>query len=258
MTIGQLSLQGTSVDIASGSASLANVRIVITLDFTFNWWINLGFWSDSGSANIGSLSFGLSLGDVAIPSLNNIPLSIPNVVLSNLSAVIPPVMSLDLGGGVFTGITATNAAIPKNGFTLTGLGLGAVSIANAQVPEATVAAVAIQDFHPNANVVLPSATIGPLQIPAASAADIQATTAISFTGNASPQGASLNLGVLGGTINVTPTAFVSIGSLVLQGVSLSGSVTQAILESIGVPVDIRGINLGAIDITQINVNNITL
>jgi hypothetical protein len=258
VTIGQLTLQGTSLDVVSGSASLGNVRIVITLDFSFDWWINLGFWSDSGSANIGSLSFGLNLGNVAIPSLNNIPLEVPNVVLANLSAVVAPLMSIDLGGGVFTGATATNLVLPKNGLTLTGLGLGSVSIASVQVPEATAAGVAIQDFHPNAKLVLPSATLGPVQIPSASAANIQATTAISFTGNASQQGAGLNLGVLGGTINVTPTALVSIGSLLLQGVSLSGSVTQAILTSIGVPVDIHGINLSAIDISQVNVNNITL
>jgi uncharacterized protein YjbI with pentapeptide repeats len=257
LTIGQLVLQGTSLNVAAGSAFLDNVRIVITLDFTFHWWINLGFWSDSGTADLGSLSFGLSLGNVSIPSLNNIPLTVPNVVLANLSAAVAPLTSVDLGGGTFGAVAASNVTLPKSGFALTGLGLGAVSIAGAQIPETTVATVSVQDVHPNANLVLPHASLGPVQIPSATAADVQGAAPVSLSGTASQQGLGLSLGILGGTLNVTPTAYISIGALQLQGVSLSGSVTQAILQNIGVPVDLRGINLSNIDIGQINVANIT-
>jgi hypothetical protein len=257
IAIGQLTLQGTSLDIASGSASLQSVRTVITLDFQFDWWINLGFWSDSGSADLGSLSFALDLGNVSIPSFSGIPLSIPNIVVANLTAAVAPVTSIDLGSGVFSGIGATNAALPKDGFTLTGLGLGGVSIASVQVPESTVAQVTIQDFHPSANMVLPSVTVGSVQVPSATAADVQATTAVSFNSSASPQSLALGLGVLGGTLNVTPTAYISIGALQLQGVAFSGSIAQAILQNIGVPVDLQAISLEAIDIGAINATNIT-
>ena len=258
VTIGQLQLQGASFNVAAGSAFLENVRIVISLDFAFDWWINLGFWSDSGTADVGSLSFGLSLGNVSIPSLNNIPLSVPNIVLANLSAAIAPLTSIDLGAATFGAITAANIALPKDGFTLAGFGLSGVSIANVQVPETTVATISIQDFHPSAHVALSSATLGALQIPSASAADVQGTAPVSVSGTASPQGLALNLGVLGGTLNVTPTAYISIGALQLQGVSLSGSVTQAILQNIGVPVDLSGITLSNIGIGQINAVNIGL
>lgn len=258
VTIGQLTLQGMSLDIASGSAFLDNVRIVITLAFEYDWWINLGFFSDSGSASLGSLSFGVSLGNVNVPSLNNIPLSVPNVVFANLSAAVAPLTAIDLGGGTFGAVAATNAALPAGGFSLAGLGLGAVTIASVQVPETTVAAVSIQNFHPNASIVIPGATLGAWQIPSATAADIQSTAPVSVSGTASPQGLGLNLGVLGGTLNVTPTAYISIGALQLQGVALSGSVTQAILQNIGVPVNVNGINLNNIDIGQINVANIAL
>lgn len=257
LTIGQLVLQGTSLNVAAGSAFLDNVRIVITLDFTFGWWINLGFWSDSGTADLGSLSFGLSLGNVSIPSLNNIPLTVPNAVLANLSAAIAPITSIDLGGGTFGATTASNVVLPKSGFALTGLGLGAVSIAGVQVPETTVAAISIQDVHPSANIVLPNASLGPVQIPSATAADVQGTAPVSLSGTASQQGLGLNLGLLGGTLNVTPTAYISIGAVQLQGVSLSGSVTQAILQNIGVPVDLQGISLSNIDIGQVSVASIT-
>lgn len=258
VTIGQLALEGTSLDLNSGSASLQSVRIVLTLDFQFNWWINLGFWSDSGTADLGSLSFALDLGNVSIPSLGNIPLAIPNIALASLNAAVAPIQAIDLGGGNLAGITATSITLPKNGFTLAGLGFGAVSIAGIQVPEATVAQFSIQEFHPNANIVLPSATLGPVQIPSASVADVQTTSPVSFSGSASQQALSLSLGVLGGSINVTPTAFVSIGALALYGVALTGTVTQAILKNIGVPVDIQGFSLNNIDIAQVAATNITL
>jgi len=258
VTIGQLTLEGTSLDIAAASAALESVRVVINLDFSFDWWINLGFWSDSGSNSLGSLSFALDLGNVAIPSLGNIPLTVPNIAIANLSAVIAPVSSIDLGGGTFTGLTASNIVLPKSGFTLAGFAVSGVSIANVEVPDAAAASLSIQDFHPNGNVLLPNASIGPLQIPSVTTADVQTTSSIGFNGAATQQGLGLNLGVLGGTFDVTPTAYVSIGSLQLQGVSLSGAVTKAILDNIGVPVDIRGISMNTIDISQITAANITL
>lgn len=258
VTIGQLNLQGASLDLNSGSASLGGVRIVLTLDFQFDWWINLGFWSDSGNADLGSLSFALDLGDIAIPSLGNIPLSVPNIALASLNAAFAPISSIDLGGGAFAGISATSMTLPKNGFTIAGLGFGPVSIAGIQIPEATAAQVSFQQFHPNASIVFPSATLGPVQIPSAAAADVQTTAPVSFNGSASEQALSLSLGVLGGSINVTPTAFVNIGSLALHGVALTGTVAQAILNNIGVPVDIHGINLNNVDIAQVTATGITL
>jgi hypothetical protein len=258
VTIGQLDLEGTSLDLNSGSASLQNVRIVLTLDFQFNWWINLGFWSDSGNADLGKLSFALDLGNVSIPSLGNIPLSVPNIALASLNATVAPITQIDLGGGNLAGITATSMTFPKNGFTLSGLGFGSISVASIEIPEATVSQVAIQQFRPNASIVLPSATLGPVQIPSASAADVQTSSPVSFSGSASQQPLSLSLGVLGGSINVTPTAYVSIGTLALQGVALTGSVTQAILKNIGVPVEVHGFSLNNIDIAQVTATNITL
>jgi len=258
VTIGELSLDNTTLDINSGSASLDSVRMVLSLDFKFDWWINLGFWSDSGNSDLGSLSFALELGDVSIPSLGNIPLAVPNIALAGLEAAFAPVTSIDLGGGNIAGIAATNIALPKNGFTLTGLGFGAVNIGSIDVPEAAAAQFTVQDFHPTASIVMPSATIGPVQVPSASASDIQTTSPVSFNAAASQQALSLSLGVLGGSINVIPTAYVSIGALALRGVTLTGTVAQAILKNIGVPVDIQGISMNDIDIAQLNATSITL
>jgi hypothetical protein len=258
VTIGQLTLEGTALDIAAASAALSGVRVVINLEFSFDWWINLGFWSDSGSNNLGSLSFALDLGNVTIPSLGNIPLTVPNIAIANLSASVAPVSAAELGAGTFTALSAANIVLPKSGLTLAGFAVGGVTIGSVEVPEAAAASVSIQEFHPSGNITVPNASLGPLQIPAVTTADVRTIAPISFGGEAGQQGLGLSLGVHGGTIGVTPTAYVSIAALELQSVSLSGSVTKAILDNIGIPVDIRGINMDTVDIGQITATKITL
>jgi hypothetical protein len=256
--IGQLTLNGTSLNLSSGSAFLRNVRIVLELQFSLDWWYDIGIAHGSGTDNLGSVSFGINVGDVLVPSLNNIPLTIPNLTATNVAADIAPITNLDLAGGGFTGLNAMNATIPADGFQLSGLGVGSVSISNGQVPRTLVEKVSIQDFKPNGNIVVPSLQLGPVQLPSANAGDIRTGAAIAFDGIASKRGLSANLGIFGITIWVTPIAHISIGSLDLQGVSIAGSVNQATVLNVSVPIDIRGINLKTINIGQIDVNNITL
>jgi hypothetical protein len=257
-TIGQLTLQGLALDIQSGSAFLQNVRTVLQLQCTLNWSYDIGIASDSGSDSLGSLSFPINIGNLQVPSLNNIPLSIPTFAASNISATIPPIAALDLGGGSFSGVTATNAALPTNGFQLTGLGLGSVSVSNVQVPNASVSKVSIQQFKPNANVVVPSVEVDQIHLPSAHASDIQTAAPIGFDAVAAARGISANFGIFSLTLSVTPIAHINIGSLLLQGVSISGSVSKASVSNIGIPVDVRGINLKTITIEQIQVDNVTV
>ena len=258
-TVGELSLQNTSLDLKSGSAFLKSVQVVLQLEFTFDWWVNIGIWSDSGSANLGSLDIPVDVGDISVPSLNNIPLSIGSMTTTGaITTTIAPLTNVDLGGGVFTGLTATKIAVPANGFQLTGLGINGVSIASVQVPQTTVAKVTVQDFHPNANIVIPSVQLTNLNLPDAKASDIQTTSPINFDADATSRGLSLSLGVVGGTIWVTPIAHIGIASLLLQGVTVSASIPTATIQNVSVPVDVRGINVSSVTVGQVNVTNMSL
>jgi hypothetical protein len=258
-SIGELTLQSTSIDLKSGSAFLKTVQVVLQLEFTFDWWVNIGFWSDSGSASLGSLNIPVDVGDISVPSLNNIPLTIASMTTTGaVTTTIAPLSNVDLGGGSFTGLTATKIAVPANGFQLTGLGVSGVSVASVQVPQTTVAKVTVQDFHPNANVVMPSVQLSNLNLPNAKAADIQTTSAINFDADATSRGLSLSLGVVGGTIWVTPIAHIGIASLLLQGVTVSATIPSATIQNLSVPVDVRGINVSSISVGQVNVSNMSL
>jgi hypothetical protein len=88
---------------------------------------------------------------------------------------------------------------------------------------------------------------------------MQTAAPITFDSQASSLGPPFSLdGIFGVTIWVSPIADVNIGSLLLQSVSISGTVKQASIQNVSVPVDVRRINLKTINIGQIYVNNITL
>jgi hypothetical protein len=257
--VGGLSLTTTNLTIKSGTALLNGVRFVLQLEFTLDWWYNFGLVSGSGTDNLGSLFFPFNAGNVVVPALNNISLTIPNVTATNVTAGIAPILNLALGSADFAGLLAATVALPSGGFQLGGLGLGPVSIGSLQVPNASVGKVSIADFTPTGNIVVPSVQLNNIDLPSASAADIQSTAPFAINNiQASAQGVSFNAGVFGFTLLVTPIINTNIDSLKLSGVSISGSVSKAQITNISVPIVITGINLKTISIGAIDVTNITV
>jgi hypothetical protein len=257
--VGGLSLTTTNLTIKSGTALLNGVRFVLQLEFTLDWWYNFGLVSGSGTDNLGSLFFPFNAGNVVVPALNNISLTVPNVAATNVTAGIAPILNLALGGAEFNGLLAATAALPSGGFQLGGLGLGPISIGSLQVPNATVGKVSIADFTPTGNIVIPSVQLNNIQLPSASAGDIESTAPFAINNiQASAQGVSFNAGVFGFTLLVTPIINTNIDSLKLSGVSISGSVSKAQITNVSVPIVITGINLKTISIGAIDVTNITL
>jgi hypothetical protein len=257
--IDSLSLQGISADLKSAKALLKSVRVLLELKFSLDWWYNIGIWSDSGSDDLGKILFPVDIGDVEVPSLSNIVLNIPDVTATNVTTTIGPIANFDLGGGAFTGVSATNAAIPTNGFQLDGLGLASASIGNVGIPQTLVDSVSIQDFHPSGNILIPNLQLNQLQLPSASVGDVQSEAPIALDAEATSRGLRFRLGdVFGFTFWVTPLAHAHIGSFLLSGLGLSGSVNQASIQNVSVAIDIQGISLTTINIGQIDANNITL
>jgi len=258
--VGGLSLTGTNLAIKSGTALLKGVRFVLQLELTLDWWYNFGFLgSGSGTDNLGSLFFPFNAGNVVVPALNNISLSIPTVTATNVTASIAPILNLALGSADFTGLLAATVALPSSGFQLGGLGLGPVSIGSLQVPDASVGKVSITEFAPAGNIVVPNVQLNNIDLPSASAADIQSTAPFAINNiQASSQGISIGFGIFGFTFLVTPIINTNIDSLTLSGVSISGSVSKAQITNVSVPIVITGINLKTITIGAIDVTNITL
>jgi hypothetical protein len=258
--VGSLTLTGTDLAVKSGSALLRGVRFVLQLDVTLHWWYDFGiFGSGSGDDGLGSYYFPFNAGDVVVPALSNIALTIPSLSATNISAGIAPLLNLALGSAEIKKLLATNIALPASGFQLGGLGLGPVSIGSLQTPDATVGKVTIGEFAPTGAIVVPSLQLNNIDLPSASASDIESVAPFALNNIvASTQGIGAGFGIFGVTFEVTPIINTNIDSLALSGVSISGTVTQAEVKNISVPVIISGINLDTISIGAIDVSNITL
>lgn len=253
--IDRLVLQGASALLHSANAFLKDVRISLELKITVDWFINLAVFSDSGTENLGSIFFNIPVGNIQIPSLSNIDLTIPTVTIENVSANITPIVNLDLNGGQFEKATATQTVIPSGGFQLNGLGLGNFTLSSLQVPGISTSEAKIQRFLPNNEIVLPGAQLSQLSVPSTTVNDIQSNN-IAFDGVASRRGLGFDIGFLGVTVFVTPIAHMFVGSMLFQDVNLSATVNQARIENIKVPVDIRGITIKGVELVDVNVTGV--
>ena len=65
----------------AGSAFLENVRILLELRLSVDWWYDIWVWDDHGTQGLGSLSFAIGIGNVAVPSLHDINLAVPQATV---------------------------------------------------------------------------------------------------------------------------------------------------------------------------------
>ena len=142
-TVDRLVVQGITARVHSGSAFLQNVRFLLELKLSVHWWYDIGLWSDSGDQGLGSLSFALGIGNVAVPSLSDINLAVPSATVTDASLNVSPVQNLDLGSAGLRDLRVDDTKLPASGFGLSGLQLGAVSVASLGAPDATARSLAV-------------------------------------------------------------------------------------------------------------------
>ena len=258
-TVDRLVVEGISASVHAGSAFLRNVRILLDLRLSVDWWYDVGLWDDSGSQGLGSLSFAIGIGNVAVPSLRDIDLAVPRATVTGASLNVAPVQNLDLGGADLRGIRADDVKLPGSGFGLDGLQLGAVTIASLGAPDATVRAVAVEEFTPRAPIRLPAVEVGNIRVPAAQVPTAVSQGAINIDdAQATRRGVSLNLGVLGFTFWAAPVVDIHVETLTLSNVALSAGIDRLRVEGVSVPVTVRGVSAGGLRLEQLTVNQISL
>ena len=85
-----------------------------------DWWYDIWVWDDSGSQGLGSLSFAIGIGNVAVPLLRDIDLAIPRATVTDASLNVAPIQNLDLAGRL-RGLRIDDTQLPASGFGLSGL-----------------------------------------------------------------------------------------------------------------------------------------
>jgi hypothetical protein len=257
VVIDAVKLSNTTADLRSGSAFLQNVDMTIELQFGLHWWFDIGIYSDSGDENLGSLWFGMNVGNVSVPSLDNIHMAIPAVTVSNVSAQVSPIQNLNLGAAGFDKLAVSDTTLPAAGFTLSGLGLGSLNLSGLGVPEVKSAKASIDAFKPKQTVVLPGAKLANLDVPSTSIPDVS-SGAFGLDAQASSRSFSLNFGIFGFTLTVTPVVHMHVGAMTLHNLSLAAHVGQAAVENVRLPVEVRSILLKTLQLDDVSVTNVSL
>jgi hypothetical protein len=259
-TIDRLVIQGISARIQAGATWLQDVRFVLELRLSVDWWYDFG-WLGSGGGTVGlpSLSFGLTLGNVLVPSLDDINLSVPSAVVNDAGAVIAPIANLDLGGAAFRDLRVEDTQLPSPGFGLSGMSLGAVSIDSLGFPAAASRRLGIGHFTPDGPLRLPAAEVTGIEIPSAQVPNVVSQGAVEIEdAQATRRGVSLSLGLFGFTFWVAPIFDIHIGQLTLSNVTAAASIARLRLEDVRAPVTIRGVRMGDLRLEELTVNQVSI
>lgn len=259
-TIDRLVIQDLTAGLQVGRTQLEDVRFLLDLRLAVDWWYDFGWLgSDSGSESLGSLSFGLPLGNILVPSLQDINLSVPSAVVNDAQAEVSPITNLDLGGARFHDLRVDDTTLPSSGFDVSGLQFGALTLSNVDVPAASSQRLSLGDLTPKRPLKLPMAEVRGIKVPAARVPAVSSQGSVDINdAQATRRGVSLSFGIFGFTFWVRPVFDIHIGALTLNDVAASAAIKRVRIEELSSPVTIRGVLMGDLQLEQLTVNKISI
>lgn len=261
--IGQLVLENTDVTMSAGPAVLSNVRVTVTLRITLGWHIHIPLPIvddiDVGDTiDVGSPSFSMNVGDVTIPSLNDVRIRIPSLTAANAAvATVNPLTNLNLGAATAEGIRVRDVTLPSQGFTLAGLTVDSVEGSAIGVPAASVGSATIDRVHGNP-VTIPTVSLGGLTLPAASIPDITSRAPLDVPANLQSRVFTMDAGILQLSLTIRPSALSHIDQLRIRNATANASVGHVVLHNVVLPYEVLNLTLSQIGITTIGIPAFTV
>ena len=260
ISIGQLVLTDLQVNTAADGAFLKNVVVTLTYTMSLDWHLHIELpghtIDDSGTEDLDSPQFIVGLGDIRIPGLQNIGISIDSLALNQVAATSNPVSNVTLGSALAEQIEAKNVLLPAHGFTLVGLGLGGLDIAGLGAPAASVDSVTIDRVHAE-STPFGQMTLANLALPSASVADITGD-GVDVVGTPRPKAFHLDLGCLDLTLKVNPRAEAHIDQVVIQNVKANTSIGKLEFNNIQAPFELLNLTLSQIGIDTVSLPTVSV
>ena len=256
-SIGSLKVENGSASVNNAKAVLNQVRSIVELGFRLNWEIDLG-WIGSwdGSEDMGSLDIPVDLGTITVPDLGDINLQISTIDIPGLVADMRPIDQLDLGSLELAGVRLDKLSLPGAGLTISGMGVGDLTLSSVTVPSAAGEALRVNRAAPVQSLRLPGASLENVAIPSIS---MPAATSGSFNADATASDKSLGIdvGILKVSVAVTPTVHLNVGSMTLSDASLAADLGKVSINDISLPVSLEGITGGELALDAISVSKLT-
>jgi hypothetical protein len=257
VVVDSLKLTDTSANLTSGSAFLQDVAMTLELRFRLEWWIDIEIYEDEGVEDLPTLWFSMNVGNVQVPSLDDIEMDIPEVTVSNLSANVAPIKNLDLGPAGFTKLKVDDLTLPSAGFSLAGLALGTLNLSGLGAPEVKAAKAGIDEFTPTHTVVLPAANVQGISIPSTSIPNVSSGN-FGLDAQASSRALKVDFDIFGFRFVVTPIVHMHINAMTLQGLALSADVGQVSVQNARLPVNVKNIVLKSLKLDDVSLSDISL
>ena len=264
INVGQLVLENADINMSAAHAVLSNVRVTVTLRITVAWHVHVGLpWPfddiDIGdSYDLGSPSFSLGVGNITIPSLDDVRITIPSLTAAGTAVSnVQPITNLQVPGASAERIDVRNVALPSQGFTLSGLTFDSVEGETVGVPEATVGSVSIGRVH-GSPLTVPSLTLGGLRLPTVSIPDITSRAPLDIPANLQARTFLMEAGLLRLTLTIRPSALSHVERLRITNASANASVGRVVLQNVVLPYDVLNLTLSQVGINVIGIPAFTV
>ncbi|MBX2886081.1 MAG: hypothetical protein KTR32_39360 [Granulosicoccus sp.] len=259
-TVESVQITNIQTQVNTGRAFLRNVRTITTLRVDVGWEIDLWFWGRSGTIPVRTIPIPFPLGDVEIPELDNLDISVPSAEVNESVIAIQPIDNLVFNGGTVSDISVSQVQAPVDGYGIAGLSFDNASLSHIGIPDAAVASVSIGSVEPNSNVTLPSIETGAISVADVQVPTVQSNRPISIN-NAGAQGDPINLinlGFLKVSITLRPSMDMNIESLVLDDMEATSTIEAVQMQNVQFPMKINGIEINGVSATQLRAEQVSL
>jgi hypothetical protein len=262
ISVGNLILTNVDLSMNAAQAILNNMTVTVTIHITVEWDVHVGLPDGipdiniGSTADLGSFSFSLPVGNVTIPGLSNLKFHIPTLNAQNMAVSASPV-SVQLTNLAADDIHASDFTMPPNGFTINGLTMTSLSGTGIGVPGATLAQATVGSLKGDA-VKLPSMTLGGLQLPAMQIPSVSSSVPLTIPANLQGPSPGFDAGILKVVIHIMPSVVSHVDQLDITGVTAAASVGQIVLHDVTLPYDAHNLTLSRVGIDTINIPGFTV
>ncbi|WOJ88725.1 hypothetical protein RZS28_12985 [Methylocapsa polymorpha] len=258
--IGQLVVTDFELNAACDGGILRNFRVTINYAMSLEWRLHIDVpgaaFDDNGVVDIGIQNFTVAFGDIKLPGLEKFKIDIASLNVANVAATANPIASLQLGALVAEQIQARNLKLPTQGFSIAGLGIGALNIGGFGAPAASIDSLTIGKIHGDA-FPLGQLALSNLALPSASVADI-ASQGVDVAATPKPKAFHIDLGCLDLLLKVKPSAEAHIDQLVIHNISASTSIGKIELHNVVAPYEFLNLTLSQVGINTISAPTVAI
>ncbi len=259
-SVERFSLRDIRTLVNTGRVTMNNVRTIMDFRIRVSWEVHIWGPNPRGSFTTGTFSMPFDVGDIDIPELDNMDISVPNAVVENTVASVQSIADLSFNGGRIDNIEIADIRLPTNGYGLAGLGFDTFNLSHIGVPDASIGSISIGTLIPEGMLTLPSAEIQNIGISSVSVPSVSTNRSVTVTDIvASPPPIPLiDFRILTVNIQLLPVLTMQVGGVTLDDMEATSTIASATLENMRFPLQVNGMELSDISVSGLRANKISL